>query len=317
MSVATKEKTANVNAFKGPWGGIGFDISGKSTPMEMMEACGADYTVSKEAEYIKRKGKEIRTGKYSLLRNDNDKILSSVSEEWKVNQNSVAFEFFNDFVTEGDMEMNTAGVLDEGRMVWALAKIKDGFSILNKKDKIDSYLLFSNPHKYGMSTTVMSTPIRVVCENTLQLALSGKSDMMIRVSHRNEFHPEMVKKTLSLNKQKIDQYKEAAEFLASKKASDKASQEYFAKLFPLTSNKKGKENVVSRNANMLMEILETQPGAELGAGTWWANFNAVTYATDHLLSNNVETRLYSAFYGSGRNRKVDALNLATKMAKAA
>lgn len=306
----TKKKTADLKM--GRWGSLSRAITNDMSPKEMMVACGADWDVSKEPEYIKLKGKEIRTGKYALVRSDNGKILSSVSEDWQYNLNSTAFDFFDEFAEEGSLTMDSAGVLDEGRKVWVLAKVNESFALFNGKDVIESYLLFSNPHQYGMSVTVMGTDIRISCENSLQFALSKKSDTMIRISHRNEFNPELVKQTLFEKRKTLNKYKEAAEFLAKKKASTEDTLEFFKKLFPLTSNKKGKE--ISRNAGLLVDILETQPGAEFGPGTWWANFNAVTYATDHLIGNREDTRLHSALFGAGRNRKIDALNLALKMA---
>lgn len=301
-----------------PWHGIGKPVSNKLSTDEMLKACGADWEVEKVPTFVKISGKEIATGEYSIRRKDRDDVsslLSTVSEDWQDIQNKQGFDFFRDYVKKGKLEMHTAGVLDQGRMVWILAKVKKGFT-LAKKDHVEGYMLFSIPHQYGKSITIMNTNIRVVCNNTIQLALSGKSDIVVRLNHRRKFDEDFVKRTLGMNDSLLEKYKEAGEFLITKKAKEKDTAEFFSKIFPLTSNKKGIEGKVSRNANMLLEILETQPGAEFGRGTWWQNFNAVTYAVDHLVGNSQETRLNSAFYGVGRKRKVDALNLALKMAKA-
>lgn len=300
-----------------PWHGLGVPVSNDLTVQEMQKACGANFEVVKYPEFVEIGKKKIRTGRYALVRDDTNAVISSVSADWNPVKNSEGFEFFHEFVEEGKAHIHTAGVLDGGRMVWIMAKVNEGFSLFKGKDNIESNLLFSIPHQYGKATIIMGTPIRVVCNNTLQLALSnGKADMMVRLNHRKEFDPEMVKQTLNLNRKKMDVYKEAAEFLASVKADQESTEEYFARLFPLTSNKNKKESF-SRNAKRLFEIVETQPGAKLGAGTWWSNFNAVTYLTDHLVGNNDDTRLYSAFYGPGRTRKVSALKLAVDYAKAA
>jgi phage/plasmid-like protein (TIGR03299 family) len=301
-----------------PWHGLGKPISNDLSTEEVLHEAGANYEVLKCPEYALIEDEYYPNGKYSLVRSDTNAILSSVSEDWHPVQNREGFEFFREWVDEGEMHLHTAGVLDEGRMVFVMAKVNEGFSLFKGKDVVESNLLFSIPHQYGKSTIVMGTNIRVVCNNTLQLALSaGKSDMMVRLNHRREFDAEMVKKALNLNRSKMEVYKQAAEFLSKVKTNAADTKAYFDTLFPVTSNKKNKEEAQSRNSKLLMDILETQPGAELGAGTWWQNFNAVTYATDHLLGNSDETRLYSAFYGVGRNRKVDALKLATEMAKAA
>jgi len=120
-----------------------------------------------------------------LFRSSDGKILSVVSGDWNPVQNHEAFEFFNDFVMAGDMKMHTAGSLREGKNVWALAKVNDDFEILGG-DKVEPYLLFSNPHEYGKCIDVRFTAIRVVCNNTLTLALGSTSDLVVRLNHRRD-----------------------------------------------------------------------------------------------------------------------------------
>ena len=74
---------------------------------------------------------------------------------------------------------------------------------------------------------------------------------------------------------------------------------------------------MSRPAEQALAVLETQPGAEFGKGTFWQAFNAVTYTTDHLLGHSQETRLQSAWYGSNRQRKIVALEKAVEYAEMA
>src|SRR6056300_1121700 len=111
--------------------------------------------------------------------------------------NEKAFEFFSEYVMAGDMEMHTAGSLKDGQMVWALAKVKDSFEILGG-DRVDSYLLFSNPHQYGKSIDIRFTPIRVVCNNTLTFSLESKAERSVRVGHRVEFDASFVKEQLGI-----------------------------------------------------------------------------------------------------------------------
>ena len=94
------------------------------------------------------------------------------SDRWKPVQNQQAFEFFDRFVRAGEMTMEVAGALSGGRRVFALARLKDGFHLTRaKEDVTESYLLFTNPHIYGQSVDIRFTPVRVVCHNTLTLAL--------------------------------------------------------------------------------------------------------------------------------------------------
>jgi len=297
-----------------PWHGLGTKVPADLTPEQMLEKAGLNWNVVECEDYVDFHGKKIPTGNKSLIRDTDGKVLTTVGENWNPLQNRDAFEFFTDFVQAGDMEMHTAGSLEEGRRVWALAKVKDAFELF-KGDVTENYLLFSNPHKYGKSITVMMTPIRVVCNNTITMALNGKSDHMVKVQHRQEFDADMVKETLGVAKEKLDTYKEAAQFLGSKRFTNSNIVEYFKTVFPQISNKR--ENDMSRNAKEALEVLDTQPGAEFGAGTWWQAFNTVTYMTDHTLGRSSDTRLQSAWFGGNRKKKIQALETAIEYAEAA
>jgi phage/plasmid-like protein (TIGR03299 family) len=282
----------------------------------MLEAAGLDWTVRKEPAYANVNGVNVRVGHSALVRTkkDEDSILDIVSDDWNEVQNIEAAEFFNDFIAEGDMQMHTAGSLKNGQIVWFLAKVNDGFEI--NGDEVESYLQFTNFHKYGFSTDVRFTPVRVVCNNTLSLSLNSKVDRMAKISHRREFNGDNVKLMLGIAHEKMMKYKEMAQFLTEKRYTDENVVEYFKRIFPLTeANKRGKE--MSKSAGIAMDILDTQPGAKFAPGSFWNAFNAVTYMTDHLIGRTADTRLTSAWYGPNRNLKTAALELAVEMANAA
>ena len=217
----------------------------------------------------------------------------------------------------GDMEMHTAGSLRNGQIVWALAKVKDSFT-LNGKDQVDSYLLFSNPQMYGKSIDVRFTPIRVVCNNTLTISLKGKVEHMVKVSHRTKFDPDMAKETLGLASNKMKQYNEMAQFLTTKRYNGENIVEYFKDIFPLAAQKEGKARKdISKGASTAIGILDTQPGAEFAPGTWWNAYNAVTFYTDHLQGRTADARMSSAWFGPNRSLKADALEKALEYANAA
>ena len=236
-------------------------------------------------------------------------------------QNETAFEFFAEYVAAGDMEMHTAGSLKGGQQVWALAKVKESFDVFGD-DQVDSYLLFSNPHQYGKSINVRFTPVRVVCNNTLTMSLDNKADRAIAVGHRREFNPDMVKEQLGIAHEKFAKYKEMAQFIGSRRFDIKDLLNYYNEVFPHTHtpNKVSEVNTkeeMSRTAQLCLENLETQPGANYAEGTWWQAFNSVTYVTDHLQGRNAENRLHSQWFGTNQLRKVKAAEQAVKFALAA
>lgn len=315
--MAHKVESMAYNKAELPWHGLGVPVEADLSPNQMLEKAGLDWKVELVPNYAMYKGKKYKTETSSLFRETDSRILSArCSDDWVPVQNHDAAEFFNDFCAAGDMNMETAGSLCGGELVWFLAKMKDSFDVFRKKDPVDAYLLFTNPHRYGWSTSVSLTAIRVVCWNTLNLSLNTtKGDKIIRVSHRNEFNPDVVKETLGVTKEKMIKYKEMSQFLASKKAKNENIVEYFKRVFPvITSKVDGSKKEMSKLAKIAYDVLETQPGAEFGEGTWWQPYNSVTYTLDHLAGRTADTRMNSAWYGEARKKKVKALELAVEMA---
>ena len=271
--------------------------------------------------FIEFDGKRMPTGQKSLVRETDGRILTNVGENWNPVQNSEAFDFFAEYVNVGDMEMHTAGSLKDGQIVWALAKVKDSFELFDG-DRVDSYLLFSNPHQYGKSIDVRFTPIRVVCNNTLTFALDSMSDRQVKVGHRTIFDASSVKETLGIATDTMQKYKEVASFLGSKRFTQDTYIEYLNSVFPRTSDKRIKSGMdkieqMSRNAKLCYDALEQQPGAEYAEGSWWQAFNSVTFITDHVQGRNQENRLANSWFGYNQTRKREALKSAIEFAEAA
>jgi phage/plasmid-like protein (TIGR03299 family) len=294
-----------------PWHGLGTEVSDDISTDGMMKAAGLDWSVTKQPMYYLTDIGEMGEvpGKSALVRSSDNKVMDIVGSDWNPVQNAEAFEFFREFVDAGDMQMHTAGSLKEGKMVWALAKVNDGFTIKTAQgeDSIESYLLFSNPHQYGKSIDVRFTPIRVVCNNTLTLSLDQNVDQYVRVGHQRPFNAEDAMATLGMAQQKLETYKEAAEYLCQKSYTTDQMLDYFNQVFPSASDRDSNK---SREAQ---EVMHTQAGANLGEGTFWQLFNTVTYMTDHTLGRNNDNRLQSSWYGSNQNVKKKALELAVNM----
>ena len=302
-----------------PWHGLGVKVSNDLTPEQMLKVAGLDWTVDPVDLFAEVGDRRLPTGHRALVRSSDQRVLDVITDDWVPCQNQEAFEFFNDFVAAGDMSMETAGSLKDGKIVWALAAVKESFELFGGKDRVDAYLHFTNPHSYGQSIDVRFTPIRVVCNNTLTLSLSQKSKNMVKVSHRRQFNADEVKEALGVAKEKLAKYKEMAQHLSQKRYNDESVVEYFQRVFPVLTTKTDSEKVLSKSAERAVEIINTndQPGAEFGKGTWWEVFNATTYMVDHEIGRSADTRLTSAWYGANKNLKTKALETAVEMADAA
>jgi phage/plasmid-like protein (TIGR03299 family) len=301
-----------------PWHGLGTPVSNDLTPAQMMQKAGLDWQVEKQ-DLVTTGGATVE-GKQALVRSSDNKVLDVIGKGWNPVQNEEAFEFFSEYVLAGDMEMHTAGSLKGGKMVWGLAKVKESFDILGG-DQMDSYLLFSNPHQYGKSIDVRFTPIRVVCNNTLTFSLGQTVSNSVSLNHRTQFNPDSVKEMLGIASEKFATYKETAEFLSSKRFTVDSLVQYYSEVFPRTYQGKKEIDVktiedLTTNAKKAYEVLETQPGAEFGEGTWWQALNSVTYLTDHKMGREADTRLTSAWFGANQSRKVKAVEKAVEYALA-
>ena len=302
-----------------PWHGLGTKVPADLSPAQMLDKAGLNWTVEKTPAFANIGGKQVSVGWSALTRSSDNSILSVVSNDWNPVQNSEAFEFFDEYCRVGDMEMHTAGSLRDGQIVWGLAKVKDSFDLF-KGDQVDSYLLFTNPHKFGQCIDVRFTPIRVVCNNTLTLSLSQKSDRVVKKNHRTEFNAAEVKQTLGIATEKLAKYKEMAAFLGSKRYTEETAKQYFNTVFPVIAYNKEKgpqRKELSKSATRALEVLDTQPGARFAEGSWWQAFNAVTYLTDHEIGRSQDTRLQSAWFGANKNLKIKALETAVEFAEAA
>lgn len=327
-----------------PWHGLGQEVAKGIGPAEIAKVAGADWSVEKRTLWVAENEKDPRNfsavpKQRALVRSSDDRVLTIVGEGWEPVQNSEAFEFFNRFCEAGDMHMDTAGVIDNRGVVtvFALAKLKDGFT-LPGGDEITGHLLFSNPHQFGRAAVVEFTPIRVVCNNTLTMALakggasaSDRGQYRIDINHKKKFDPKVAEIALGLAEGKLNSFKEAATFLTSKPAHKQDVDQFFRELFPINQTKKKPAGIIlpsapvveiavtpafSRTASRLVELLETQPGAEMSRGTWWSAFNAVTAFTDHEYGRTDNARLGSAWFGTNRRLKIKALNKAIEYANA-
>ena len=302
-----------------PWHGLGTRVPNDISIDDMLVRSGLDWTVSKQpifrqeilglGEYAQTQNFVIKD-KVALMRDSDNTVLDIVGTKWNPVQNHEAFDFFNQYIEEGNMELHTAGSLMNGKLTWVLAKVNDTFDVV-PNDPVESYLLFSNPHKFGHSLNIRFTPTRVVCNNTLQLALS-KHATGVTLNHRSKFNADEVKNTMGLVTDAMEVYKEASQFLAHKPASTVDMNDYFKHLFPQKDLTKG--NLPSRNHKKAMQALWEQPGRDKGFGTWWHALNTVTYLYDHEIGRNKESRLKSNWYGNAALEKRKAFNKALELA---
>ena len=151
-----------------PWHGLGTIVAEAPDSSAALELAGLDWTVTQK-DIATADGGKVIPGFKANVRELDDKVLGIVTDRYKVVQNTEAFAFTDALLGEG-VRYETAGSLQGGRRIWLLAKLPQQYII--NGDEITPYLVFMNSHDGSGSIKVAMTPIRVVCSNTLNLALS-------------------------------------------------------------------------------------------------------------------------------------------------
>lgn len=212
-----------------PWHGLGVRVEEAVSSKDALKLSGLDWTVLQES--ILSSSGEVIEGYKANVRDSDRKVLGVVTERYRVIQNAEAFEFTDELLGSG-VRYETAGSLQEGKKVWLLARLPREYIIGG--ERISPYLVFSNSHDGSGAVKVAVTPIRVVCNNTLNLALSTakRSWSMIHTGNIQGKIQE-AKDTLFLAEKYMDELGRAFEVLKGKELSDEQVREYIELLLPM------------------------------------------------------------------------------------
>jgi len=173
-----------------PWHSLGTKLNNPPTAREAIIAAGLNWEVATKA--IRTVDGEALAHK-ATYRVSDGRILGVVGPHHKPYQNAEAFAWFDPFLAAGQARFETAGSLAGGRKVWILAKLSRDPAEIVKGDTVEKYILLSNAHDGSMAIRVGFTPIRVVCANTLAMAVSDKGSKLLRVRHTKNVADVMLK----------------------------------------------------------------------------------------------------------------------------
>lgn len=212
-----------------PWHGLGTRVMEAPGSKEALALAGLDWNVIQESIYTEQN--EAIEGYKVNIRSSDRKVLGVVSERYKIVQNQEAFAFTDGLLGEG-VRYETAGSLQNGKRVWILARLPHEYIISG--ERITPYLVFFNSHDGTGAIKAALTPIRVVCQNTLNLALSTakRSWSMIHTGNIQDKMQE-AKNTLFLAEQYMDSLGKEFESLRKKKITEQQVKEYIEILLPM------------------------------------------------------------------------------------
>lgn len=251
-----------------------------------------------------------------LYRSDTKAPLSVVGGRYQVVQPREVLEFYRDLTEVSGFELETAGVLKAGRKFWALAKTGKE-TALKGNDTVKGYILLATSCDGTLATTATPTTVRVVCNNTLSIALNGAS-FAVKVPHSTAFDPQAVKRQLGIAVSGWDAFMYRMKTLSERKVKSHESMNYFLRVLCQTDGHADSQNLTNERAlKKVQELYEGHGrGAELGAakGTAWGLLCAVTEFVDHeRRARNQEYRLDSAWFGQGAGLKQRALDSALQL----
>ena len=257
-----------------PWHGLGTIIQEAPNSEAALKLAGLDWSVKQVP--VLYEGQE--TGHQFNVRESDNRVLGVVGGRYKPVQNAEAFAFTDELVG-GDVRYETAGSLADGKRVWMLAKMPDT-RVLD--DVVEPYLCLTNGHDGFSSLKVCMTPVRVVCQNTLNMALKGaKRTWTVRHSGNINAKMEEAQQTLGLAQDYMKKFEEESEELYSIKVSPAQFKKLSSTLFPITDEmSRRKEEAQYLLQCQLKEAWEMDDLGNI-KGTGWGFMNAVSDMSTH------------------------------------
>jgi phage/plasmid-like protein (TIGR03299 family) len=303
-----------------PWHGLGQEMEAGQSIEKWLVAAGMNFSINEAEVMYKTSSENVyamaqAVGKKVLFRSDTGSALSVVSNDYQVVQPQEVLEFYRDLTEQAGFNLETAGVLRNGKKYWALANMGEEAKILD--DTIKGYLLLGTSCDGSMATTAMFTSIRVVCNNTLGFAMheadSGKAQKVVRTNHRAKFNAEDIKAQLGIAATSWQSFTKMVGIWANAKVSDDQAKQYFDQIATYKTAD-GIETISPRTSASLISLYaQTGIGRTLEAanGTAWGLVNAVTEFVDHRRGRSNDVRVDRAWFGDGlttKNKAVDLVN---------
>lgn len=302
-----------------PWHKLGTYVGDKEVNSDdALRLAGLDWEVACAPTYTYDAGKnefvEIPNNK-AIKRKDNGLVLSTMSDSYKPVQNHGKFKFFDEVVGGKHAMYHTAMSLEDGRKVVLTAKLPGTIKVKGDS-QIDKYLALCDSFDGSLAFTMLLTPVRIVCRNTLDMALAegGKTAFKLRHSVNIDTRVKDAQAALGFAVKQYDFFEEAANHLAGSKFTDKMMDKLAQTLFP--ANGEGQISPQAATSRIkVVQLFENGAGHEGIRGTAWAAVNAVAEFADHSKQSRSvggrseeEARAKSILFGAAAAMKQKAVN---------
>ena len=277
-----------------PWHGLGTQVETAPTSADAIKLAGLDWIVEPKPIYD-ASGNEIPNYKANTRNSDNS-VLGIVTDRYKIVQNSEAFAFTDELLkSDSSVKYETAGSLRNGKQVWLLAKMEDR-KILG--DEVDPYLCFTNTHDGSGSIKVCVTPVRVVCSNTLNLALEQASRSWT-TKHIGDmsYKFDEARRTLGFAAEYMDALEKEADVLANTKVSNSYLEQIIDIMYPITpeTSERKLRNIQQMKENIYM--CYNMEDIKKFKDTAWGAVNAVSDFVSHISPSRMTTTYMANNWG--------------------
>lgn len=299
---------------KTPWHGLGQELTPGESIETWTKSAGLAWGVNRtQVEFTLGDSDTPRymANRHVLYRDDTFAPLSVVSDSYKVVQPAQIMDFFRELTAQSDAQMETAGSLQDGKVIWALARMGQDFLI--KDDAVAPYLMLSTSYDMSTPTIAKLVATRVVCHNTIQMALSEDGRRQIRIPHSTEFRSADIRAGLDISLNEFEAFKQKALKLANMPFGMTEMDAYLIKLLQPSVGEIDGDQI--RKSKTYAKIVELFKGNQLGAeqdavqNSAWGALNAVTEYIDHGKGRNQSARLMDAWFMTGAKFKEHALEL--------
>jgi phage/plasmid-like protein (TIGR03299 family) len=309
-----------------PWHQLGVQFDREFTSSEAIEAAQLGYPVLKEQLYRLRPdlgpGLLEPTEAFATINGHTHDVLGVVGEGYEILQNREAFDFFDILLKESGGKLQTAGAIGKGEKVWMLAKLPDIFYPI-AGDGVEQFLLGTTSHDGTIKTEVRFTNIRVVCQNTFNLAMQG-SRGVISIRHTSQMRQklEMAAMVLLRYRDHFDLTTDQFSKLASVRVDDAWLDEYLRRMIGDPDQvPDGRSRTLMQNRIRLIEgRLAYGKGVDLpgvSGSAWWALNAMVEYADYDMKAKrqslDESRRTNSILFGTAAGFKQEAFDTAMAM----
>jgi phage/plasmid-like protein (TIGR03299 family) len=285
------------------WHGLGQEMADDCSIETWMTQAGMDWNIQSSPVLFNAEFTRTVPNKRVLYRSDTKEALSVVSDNFKIVQPAEILEFFRDLTEFHGLKLSTAGTLFGGRKFWALAETGLDESVIGD-DKVKANVMLVTSCDGSLATTAKFVSTRVVCNNTLTIALAESSKSCIKVSHKSDFDPKAVKMDMGLIEKSWYNFMAQMRGLTEIKMTPTETQSF---LFQnLTKDKSEPTKMEVDTIQSILDLVKNGAGHESGAGTAWNLLNGVTEFYTHFKnSNNQEVNFWNDISGAKDQTKTD------------